>query len=48
MTADVHEGVGQVAESENIIQQNKDGANDMEEIHTGSTRDEIFENVSFN
>ena len=48
MTADVHEGVEQVDESENIIQQNKDGANDMEEIHTGSTRDEIFENVSFN
>ncbi|XP_050271113.1 uncharacterized protein LOC126714798 isoform X38 [Quercus robur] len=45
MTADVHEGVEQVAESENIIQQNKDGANEMEEIHTGSTRDEIFENV---
>ncbi|XP_030953838.1 titin homolog isoform X26 [Quercus lobata] len=45
MTADVHEEVEQVAESENIIQQNKDGANEMEEIHTGSTRDEIFENV---
>nr|XP_023909294.1 uncharacterized protein LOC112020953 [Quercus suber] len=45
MTADVHEGVEQVAESENIIQQNKDGENDMEEIHRGSTRDEIFENV---
>ncbi|KAL4653370.1 hypothetical protein ACB092_01G297600 [Castanea dentata] len=45
MTADVHEGVEQVAESENIIQQNKDGEKNMEEIHTGSTRDEIFENV---
>ncbi|KAL0014384.1 hypothetical protein SO802_001453 [Lithocarpus litseifolius] len=45
ITADLHEGVEQVAESENIIQQNKDGENDMEEIHTGSTRHEIFENV---
>lgn len=47
-TADVHEGVEQVDESENIIQQNPDGEHYSQEIHTGPTEDEILKNVSFN
>ncbi|XP_030953843.1 uncharacterized protein LOC115976593 isoform X31 [Quercus lobata] len=44
-TADAHEGVEQVDESENNIQQNPDGEHYSQEIHTGSTEDEILKNV---
>ena len=47
-TADAHEGVEQVDESENIIQQNPDGEHYSQEIHTGSTEDEILQKVRFN